>query len=149
MSVITEKSTVMVHYTGKLKDGFVFDSSKAVDGDDRFINREPLKVELGKGLVIPGFEKGLVGMKAGDSKTVVIPSKEAYGDPRKDMLQEIPKENAPTDVKVGSGLEAQGPNGKMVVVVTEVNEKTVVIDANHPLAGKELTFELEVVSIEE
>ena len=149
MSVITENSTVMVHYTGKLKDGFVFDSSKSVEGDERFTDKEPLKIQLGQGLVIPGFEKGLVGMKAGETKTVVIPTKEAYGEPRKDMLQEIPKENAPSDVKIGAGLQAEGPNGKMVVMVTEITEKTVTIDANHPLAGKDLTFDLEVVSIEE
>tara|TARA_B100000963_G_C22600261_1_gene659880 strand:+ start:260 stop:709 length:450 start_codon:yes stop_codon:yes gene_type:complete len=148
MSVITENSTVIVHYTGKLNDGFVFDSSKAVEGDNRFVDREPLKVELGKGLVIPGFEKGLIGMKAGETKTIAIPTKEAYGEKREDMFQEIPIENAPADVKVGSGLQAEGPKGKMVVVVSEVKEKTVVIDANHPLAGKDLNFELEVVSIE-
>lgn len=146
MSVITENSTVKVHYTGKLSDGEVFDSSKAVEGNENFTDKDPLDVELGKGMLIPGFEKGLQGMKEGESKTITIPSEEAYGPVREDHYQEIEKQYVPDTVKEGEMLQTQGPQGPMTVTVKEVKEKTVVLDANHPLAGKDLTFELEVVS---
>lgn len=146
MSVITENSTVKVHYIGKLSDGEVFDSSKAVEGNENFTDKDPLDVELGKGMLIPGFEKGLQGMKEGESKTITIPSEEAYGPVREDHYQEIEKQYVPDTVKEGEMLQTQGPQGPMTVTVKEVKEKTVVLDANHPLAGKDLTFELEVVS---
>ena len=147
MSVITENSTVKVHYTGKFDDGEVFDSSKAVEGSEQFTEtRDPLDVELGKGMLIPGFEKGLQGMKEGETKTITIPSAEAYGEVKEDHFQEVEKEFVPDTVKVGEMLQAQGPQGPMTVTVKEVKEKTVVLDANHPLAGRDLTFDLEVVS---
>lgn len=148
MSVITENSKVKVHYTGKFTDGVVFDSSKAVEGDDRFTDKDPLEVELGKQLLIPGFESALQGMKEGETKTVTIEAKNAYGEILDDRFQEVEKSQVPPTVKEGEILQAEGPNGTMVVVVKEVKENTVVIDANHPLAGKDLVFELEVVSID-
>ena len=146
MSVITENSIVKVHYIGTFEDGEVFDSSKAVEGNENFTDKDPLDVELGKGMLIPGFEKGLQGMKEGETKTITIPSDEAYGPVREDHYQEIDKEFVPDTVKEGEMLQTQGPQGPMTVTVKEVKEKTVVLDANHPLAGKDLTFELEVVS---
>jgi len=146
MSVITENSKVEVHYTGKFTDGEVFDSSKAIEGTN-FENKEPLKVELGKGQLIPGFEKGLQGMKEGETKSITIESKDAYGPIKEDHYQEVEKQYVPDTVKEGEVLQANGPQGPMTVKVKEVNEKTVILDANHPLAGKDLIFDLEVVSI--
>lgn len=146
MSVVTEQSTVKVHYTGKFTNDEVFDSSKAVEGTD-FIDREPLEVQLGQGMLIPGFEKGLQGMKEGETKTITIPSDEAYGPVKEDHFQEVEKQYVPDTVKVGEMLQANGPMGPMTVTVTEVKEETVILDANHPLAGKDLVFDLEVVSI--
>ena len=149
MSTVKEDSKVKVHYTGKFNDGEIFDSSKAVEGNDQFTDKDPLEVELGKGMVIPGFEKGLQGMKEGETKTITIPSDEAYGPVREDHFQEVEKQYVPDTVKEGEMLQANGPQGPMNVVVKEVKESTVVLDANHPLAGKDLVFDLEVVSISE
>ena len=135
---VTENSNVKVHYTGRLDDNTVFDSSEG---------RQPLEVELGKGLLIPGFEKGLQGLKVGEKRTITIPYAEAYGPHREEMTQEVEKEFVPEGVEVGHHLTAEGPNGPMMVVVNEVKESTVVLDANHPLAGKDLTFDLEVIEI--
>ena len=148
MSEVKENSNVKVHYTGRFNDGEVFDSSKAVEGDERFAeDREPLDVELGKGQLIPGFEKGLQGMKEGETKSITIESKDAYGPIKEDHYQEVEKQYVPDTVKEGEVLQANGPQGPMTVKVKEVNEKTVILDANHPLAGKDLIFDLEVVSI--
>jgi FKBP-type peptidyl-prolyl cis-trans isomerase SlpA len=146
MSVITENSKVKVHYTGKFSDGEVFDSSRAVEGTD-FQDREPLEVKLGEGMLIPGFESGLQGMKEGETKTVTIKADDAYGPIREDHMQEVEKQYVPDTVKEGEMLQANGPQGMMTVTVKEVKEETVILDANHPLAGKDLTFDLEVVSI--
>ena len=149
MSVITEKSKVKVHYTGKFTDGVVFDSSKAVEGDDKFTDKDPIEVELWKQLLIPGFESALQGMKEGDTKTVTIGAKDAYGEILDDRFQEVEKYQVPPTVTEGEILQANGPEGTMVVTVKEVKENTVVLNANHPLAGKDLVFDLEVVSIED
>lgn len=135
---INENSSVKVHYTGKLEDNTVFDSS---------LDREPLDVKLGQGLLISGFEKGLQGMSVGDKKTVMIPYNEAYGPVLAERKQEVEKQYVPEGVQVGQELIAQSPQGEMRVVVSEVKEDTVVLDANHPLAGKNLIFDLEVVEI--
>ena len=135
---VTENSNVKVHYTGRLDDNTVFDSSEGKD---------PLAVELGKGLLIPGFEKGLQGLKAGEKRTITIPAAEAYGPIREEMTQEVEKQFVPEGVEVGHQLTAEGPQGQMMVVVAEVKETTVVLDAIHPLAGKDLTFDLEVVEV--
>ncbi|PVW12005.1 FKBP-type peptidyl-prolyl cis-trans isomerase [Marixanthomonas spongiae] len=141
MSTVKEKDTVRVHYTGKLEDGQVFDSS---------LEREPLEITLGQGMLIPGFEKGLVDMKVNEKKTVNVPKEEAYGDVQKELFQEVSKENLPKEIKpeVGMGLMAKNPDGsERQLRVAEVKEDSIVVDANHPLAGKDLTFELEVVEI--
>lgn len=146
MSVINENSIVEVHYKGKFDDGNVFDSSRAVEGTD-FQERGPLKVELGKGMIIPGFEKALQGMSEGESKTITIPAAEAYGEVVPERIIEVEKAAVPSDVVVGAELATQSPQGPIRVVVKEVKEDTVVLDGNHPFAGKDLTFELEVMSI--
>ena len=141
MSTVKENDTVRVHYTGKLEDGQVFDSS---------LEREPLEITLGQGMLIPGFEKGLVDMKVNEKKTVNVPKEEAYGDVQKELFQEVSKENLPKEIKpeVGMGLMAKNPDGsERQLRVAEVKEDSIVVDANHPLAGKDLTFDLEVVEI--
>ena len=141
MSTVKEKDTVRVHYTGKLEDGQVFDSS---------LEREPIEITLGQGMLIPGFEKGLVDMKVNEKKTVNVPKEEAYGDVQKELFQEVSKENLPEEIKpeVGMGLMAKNPDGsERQLRVAEVKEDSIVVDANHPLAGKDLTFDLEVVEI--
>jgi len=134
-------STVTVHYTGRLEDGSVFDSS-LTDG------REPIKATLGQGQLIPGFESGLIDMAIGDKKTIEIEHTDAYGEVNPDMVAEVPKDKVPEGVEVGAMLQTFGPAGPMPVKVIGVNEDTVTIDANHPLAGKKLIFELEVVGVE-
>jgi FKBP-type peptidyl-prolyl cis-trans isomerase 2 len=137
---VTENSNVKVHYTGKFEDETVFDTS-LTEG------REPLSVELGKGLLIPGFEKALYGLKVGEKKTINIPSDEAYGPIRTEMVQEVEKQLVPEGIEVGQILTAEGPQGPMAVTVVEIKETTVVLDANHPLAGKDLIFDLELLEI--
>src|SRR4030042_6945614 len=134
--------TVQVHYTGKLADGTVFDSS---------VERGPLEFTLGAGQVIPGFEKAVLGMKVGDKKTVTIPVDEAYGPHRDEQVGELPREKLPSDLtpEVGQQLIMRQSDGsEVVVVITKVSDETVTIEANHPLAGKDLTFELELVKIQ-
>jgi|LauGreDrversion4_2_1035121.scaffolds.fasta_scaffold588583_2 FKBP-type peptidyl-prolyl cis-trans isomerase 2 len=135
-------NTVTVNYTGKLVDGSIFDSSLNE-------GREPLVAKLGEGQLIKGFENGLVDMSEGESKTITIPCKDAYGEKLENMTNEVPKANLPEGVKIGDTLQGFGPNGPVLVTVVEINEETVTIDANHPLAGKDLVFELEVLGIEE
>jgi FKBP-type peptidyl-prolyl cis-trans isomerase SlpA len=141
MEKITQNSTVTVNYTGKLEDGTIFDSS-LVEG------REPLKAKLGEGQLIPGFESGLIDMTIGENKTVEINPTEAYGDYNDDLIVEVPKNNVPENVEVGMMLQTFGPMGPSIVKVLEIKDEVVVLDANHPLAGKKLTFELEVVGVE-
>lgn len=141
MKKVEVNSTVTVNYTGKLEDGSVFDSSLNE-------GREPLKATLGQGSLIPGFEKGLIDMSEGETKTISIPFLEAYGERRDELIAEVPKDRVPEEVEVGQMLQTMTQQGPMNVMVKEVNESSVVLDANHPLAGKDLTFELEVISVE-
>lgn len=141
MKKVEVNSTVTVNYTGKLEDGSVFDSSLNE-------GREPLKATLGQGSLIPGFEKGLIDMTEGETKTISIPFLEAYGERRDELIAEVPKDRVPEEVEVGQMLQTMTQQGPMNVMVKEVNESSVVLDANHPLAGKDLTFELEVISVE-
>jgi FKBP-type peptidyl-prolyl cis-trans isomerase SlpA len=141
MKIVEVNSSVTVNYTGRLNDGTVFDSSLGE-------GREPLTATLGQGSLIPGFEKGLMGMKEGDKKTVEIPFSEAYGTVREDLVVEVPKERVPENVTEGQMLQTMTPQGAMNVIVKEVNEENVIIDGNHPLAGKDLIFDLELVSID-
>jgi FKBP-type peptidyl-prolyl cis-trans isomerase SlpA len=141
MKKVQNGDTVVVNYTGRLEDGTVFDSSLNE-------GREPLKAQLGQGLLIKGFEDGLLEMIEGDKKTIEIESKDAYGDVNAEMIAEVPKEQMPEGVSVGDMLQANGPSGAINVIVSEVKENTVVVDANHPLAGKKLIFDLELISID-
>lgn len=134
--------TVRIHYTGTLDDGSVFDSS---DG------REPLEFKLGSGQIIPGLDQAVTGMQAGEQKTVTIPHDQAYGPWQPQGRQEIPRDKIPDHIPLdpGTQLQMQTPDGKAVpVTVAEANDTTVVLDANHPLAGKDLTFAFELVAIE-
>ncbi|RRQ48398.1 peptidylprolyl isomerase [Maribacter algicola] len=141
MSKVKAGDVVRVHYTGKLENGQVFDSS---------LNREPLEVKLGQGSLIPGFEKGLMDMAPKEKKTIVIPKEEAYGEKRRELFQSVPKSNLPEDMKpeVNMGLVATNADGtERQLRVAEVNENDIIVDGNHPLAGEDLTFELELVEI--
>jgi FKBP-type peptidyl-prolyl cis-trans isomerase 2 len=140
MSKVTESSSVVVNYTGKLTDGSVFDSS-LLEG------REPLSAKLGEGQLIPGFETGLIGMMVGDKKIVEIDPREAYGERNEELILDVVKTNVPENVEVGMLLQTFGPEGPALVKVLEIKDESVVIDANHPLAGEKLIFELEVMGI--
>ncbi len=141
MKTVNENSKVSVHYTGRLENGEVFDSSKG---------RDPLTFQMGAGQLIKGFEQGVMGMELNESKTINIPSSEAYGPVRKELIQTIEKELLPQnlDPKVGQKLSSQSEAGQqLIVTVVEVDEKSITIDGNHELAGKDLIFDIEVVSI--
>lgn len=141
MSKVKENDVVKVHYTGKLKSGQVFDSS---------LEREPLQVELGKGQLIPGFEKGIIDMEVNEKKTIAINMKDAYGEVNKALFQKVPKSTIPKDIelKEGMGLVATGKDGsEQQLRVAEVNEDHIIVDANHPLAGHDLEFDLELIEI--
>jgi FKBP-type peptidyl-prolyl cis-trans isomerase 2 len=141
MSKVKAEDLVMVHYTGKLSDGQVFDSS---------LERDPLEVKLGQGSLIPGFEKGLLDMEPKEKKTIVIAKEEAYGEKRKELFQSVKKSDLPKDLEpeVNMALMATNADGtEKQLRVAEVNEDEIVVDANHPLAGEDLTFELELVEI--
>jgi len=138
--MIENGKVVSVHYVGKFTDGEVFDSSEG---------REPLQFEVGSGQLIPGFESAIIGKVVGDKVTASITPEEGYGLVREDLIVSVPLEKMPGDVEVGQALEAQGDNGQSAqVFVKEVNEDNVVIDGNHPLAGKDLVFEIEVIEIQ-
>jgi peptidylprolyl isomerase len=141
MTQAKKGDTVNVHYTGKLEDGTVFDSS---------VDREPLQFTISEGRILPGFEKGIIGMKPGDTKTVNIPADKAYGPHRKDLVLVVDKSKIPSHLKpeVGQQLKLNQPDGRAVPVrVTDITQSKVTLDANHPLAGKDLTFEIELVEI--
>lgn len=141
MTEVKSGDTVNIHYTGSLQDGTQFDSSAG---------REPLQFTVGSGQVIPGFDTAVTGMTVGEKKTVTIPADQAYGQPDPRAIQVIPRDNIPADIplEVGLQLQASGPAGQvMVVTVKEIGEEEVTLDANHRLAGEDLTFDLELVSI--
>ncbi len=135
---IEKNSLVKMHYTGKLEDGVVFDSSK---------DREPLEFIFGMGMIVPGLEKGLIGLKKEDKKTVEVSYEEAYGPVMEEAIREVPKEHFPKDMELTQGLQlaAQGPAGMIPVTVKEILQDSVKVDFNHPLAGKNLIFEVEIV----
>ncbi|MFW6133680.1 MAG: FKBP-type peptidyl-prolyl cis-trans isomerase [Planctomycetota bacterium] len=142
MAQAEQNSTVKVHYTGKLEDGTVFDSSR---------DREPLEFQVGQGQVIPGFEQAVEGMSPGETKTTTVAPDNAYGQRRDDMVASVPKDNLPDDLdpEVGQQLQARDSEGQTIPVrITEVGDDAVTIDANHPLAGQKLTFDIEMVDVQ-
>ena len=141
MSQAKKGDSVKVHYTGKLDDGTVFDSS---------VGREPLDFTVGAGQLIAGFDEAVVGMAVGEKKTVRIAAEQAYGPHNPEMTLQVPRSDLPADIQpeLGMQLEASQEGGhSMVVTVVEVTDESVTFDANHPLAGKALTFEIEVVEL--
>ena len=141
MTQATAGSTVSIHYTGTLDDGSTFDSSEG---------RDPLTFEMGAGQIIPGLEAALDGMTVGESKTVTIPADQAYGPRREEAMQQVPREQVPDHIPLdlGTQLQVQTPDGQaMPVTVAEGTEAHVTLDANHPLAGKDLTFAVEMVKV--
>lgn len=133
--------TVRIHYTGTLDDGTEFDSSSG---------RDPLQFTIGSGQVIPGFDKAVEGMAVGDSKSVNIPAEDAYGPRRDNMVQDVPRTALPEDLDPveGMALQAKGQDGNVInLTVTSVEDDSITVDANHPLAGKDLNFDIELVDI--
>ncbi|MEQ8789673.1 MAG: peptidylprolyl isomerase [Pirellulaceae bacterium] len=141
MSQAKDGDTVRVHYTGKLADGSVFDTSR---------EREPLEFQLGEGRVIAGFEQAVRGMSPGEQTTAEVPADDAYGQRRDDMVLSVDRTEMPDGLQpeVGQQLQVTQPNGRAIPVrIVEVSDDAVKLDANHPLAGKDLTFDLQLVEI--
>jgi peptidylprolyl isomerase len=143
MAQAANGNIVRINYTGKLADGTVFDTSEAE-------GREPLGFRLGENQVLPKLEAEIVGMAAGDKKTVAIEANDAYGPHQEQAIQQVERSQIPDDVDltVGNALQATGPDGQVVPLrVIAADETTVTLDANHPLAGHDLTFDVELVEI--
>lgn len=141
MTQAKQGDTVKVHYTGKFEDGTVFDTS---------VNDNPLQFTLGAGQIIQGFEEAVVGMGLGESKTATIPADKAYGPHRKEMVVIVARNQFPEDLvlKVGEKLQLSQPDDQTIIVtIADISEATVTLDANHPLAGKDLTFDIQLVEI--
>ncbi|MGI9265535.1 MAG: FKBP-type peptidyl-prolyl cis-trans isomerase [Gammaproteobacteria bacterium] len=141
MSQAKSGDTVKIHYTGTLDDGTEFDSSAG---------RDPLEFEIGGGQVIPGFDSAVEGMAVGDKKSVRIEAAEAYGERHEQLVQQVPRSALPDDLtpEEGMALQSQAPDGQvMMLIVTAVGEEEITVDANHPLSGKALSFDIELVSI--
>jgi peptidylprolyl isomerase len=141
MTEVKPGDIVRIHYTGTLNDGTEFDSSKG---------REPLEFEVGSGQIIPGLDQALPGMTVGDAKTVAVEAAAAYGPVNPEARQDVPRAQIPAEIPldIGAQLQMQTPDGRTVpVTVAEVSEATVTLDANHPLAGKDLNFDIELVAI--
>lgn len=142
MSKVKKDDTVKVHYTGKLNNGEVFDSS---------VKRgEPIEFKVGDGKIIPGFENGIIDMEVNEKKTIEIAKEDAYGEAHDELFQEIPKDQLPGEIepKEGMGLVAKNPDGsERQLLINAVKDDSIVVDANHPLAGKDLNFEIEVIEI--
>jgi|TARA_B110000037_G_scaffold148565_1_gene167809 peptidylprolyl isomerase len=141
MTKVKANDVIKVHYTGKLTDGEVFDSS---------VDRDPIEFTVASGQMIKGFDDAVDGMALNEKKTVEIPAIDAYGEHNQDMVQTVPRENLPPEIvpAIGQQLSATADNGQQIpVTIVEVNEKDIKIDANHALAGKDLIFEIEIVEI--
>ena len=141
MAQVKNGDTVKVHYTGKLEDGTVFDSSEG---------RDPLEFTVGAGQLIPGFDAAVVGMAAGENKTVTIPSEQAYGPHNQEMVVQAERSQFPpeTDPQIGMQFQGNAEGGQtLVVTVTAVEGDKITLDGNHPLAGKDLTFDIEMVEV--
>ncbi len=140
MSKVTDGSKVKVHYTGKLNDGTVFDTSK---------EREPLEFTVGQGQVIPGFEDAVKGMETGDCKNVTLDCEQAYGQRRQDMILDVPRDKFPAEIpaKEGQQLMLRHPEGQeFPAFIVEIKDDVITLDANHPLAGEDLNFEIELLN---
>ena len=140
MKKIQTGDTVIVNYTGRLEDGTIFDSSLNE-------GREPLTSTLGQGQLIPGFENGLIDMIVGETKTIEIEPENAYGEYNPEMTTIVSRGQVPESIQVDESLQGNTPNGPFIVKVVEVTDESVTLDANHPLAGKKLIFDIEVVGI--
>jgi len=141
MAQVKSGDKIKVHYHGKLTNGETFDSSEG---------REPLEFEVGSGMVIKGFDEGVTGMSVGDKKTINIPYNEAYGPRNPEMVIEMPKDRFPKDMELEVGmplLMSDGQGQQFQVTIEQIKDETVILDANHPLAGKDLVFDLELVEI--
>lgn len=140
--MIEAGKTVKVHYKGTLEDGTIFDSSEG---------RDPIEFEIGAGTVIPGFEAAIASMEIGETKSVDIPCEEGYGEMNEDMVGMIPRTSLPDEIEpeVGMVLTMQSPEGDMPVRVIAMTDDELTLDANHPLAGKDLNFELTLVEVVE
>ena len=141
MSQAKNGDTVKVHYTGKLDDNSVFDTSA---------DREPLEFTIGDGRLIPDFEQAVIGMSPGESKTIQVPSANAYGPHHEEMVMVVDRKDFPPDLepRVDQRLEVRQQDGQaFAVTVTDVSETKVTLDANHPLAGKDLTFDIQLTEI--
>ena len=141
MAQVQTGDTVRIHYTGKLDDGRVFDSS---------LEQEPLEFTIGQNQVIPGFEQAVIGMSPGESANISIPADQAYGERREELVLEIERSEFPDDLKleINQQLQLNEPNGEeLIVTVTEIFDSSVTLDANHPLAGHDLNFDLQLVEI--
>jgi peptidylprolyl isomerase len=137
--MIKQGNKVKVHYVGKLEDGEIFDSSEG---------REPIEFEVGTNDVIKGFEDAVLGLKVGDKTTIKIQPEEGYGMVREDLIMSVSKDQVPEGVEVGVQLQGLGQNGQPFnVTVKEINEDSVLLDANHPLAGQVMEFEIDVVEV--
>ncbi|GEP91941.1 peptidylprolyl isomerase [Chitinophaga terrae (ex Kim and Jung 2007)] len=141
MQTVKNGDTVKVHYHGRLTNGTTFDSSEG---------RDPLEFKVGAGMVIKGFENGVLEMKVGDKKTIHIPVDQAYGPKSEEMIIEFPKENMPPDMnpQIGDELQMSNPQGQVFLVkVVGISDAAITLDANHALAGEDLIFDLELVEI--
>ena len=141
MAQVKHGDTVKIHYTGKLEDGTIFDTSA---------KRDPLQFIIGEGQVISGFEQAVVGMNPSESKTVKVPADKAYGPHREEMISVVDQNKIPKDLKLELGQQLQIPQEdgqKIIVAVTNISESSVTLDANHPLAGKDLAFDIQLIEI--
>ncbi len=142
MEQVKNGDTIKVHYHGKLTNGETFDSSNG---------RQPLEFKVGSGMVIKGFDTGVTGMQVGEKKTIHIPANEAYGAKNEEMIMDFPKEKFPADMTIELGMQLMMNNGsgqQIPVKIIEIKEDVVILDANHHLAGEDLIFDLELVSID-
>ncbi len=141
METAEQGKRVKIHYTGTLDDGTVFDTSEGKD---------PLQFQVGSGTVIEGFEEAVKGMQVGESKNVVIPPEKAYGERQEEMVITAPRDQVPPDLELEPGMLLQmgAPSGELIqVTVVDISDKEIMLDANPPLAGKQLTFDIELVEV--
>ena len=137
---VEKGNKLKVEYTGTLEDGTVFDSSEK--------HGQPLEFEVGTGQLIKGFDEGVIGMEKGEEKEITIPADQAYGQPRDELVQKVPKDKLPEDIKEGALLISKLPNGQQIPAkIVKIEDKEVIVDLNHPLAGKTLKFKVKVLEI--